>query len=121
MPVEFALLGGDRYKIIIGMDILKEHKMVVDLAQETLRFKLHSEDKVNLKLVPRGTIFKTKQLRSYREYVQNVRSKTANANVLDCSDEENHDLSNFEVSTLQVDDDTAAYVGEELADVAALA
>ena len=60
MPVEFALLGGDRYKIIIGMDILKEHKMVVDLAQETLRFKLPSEDKVNLKLVPRGTIFKTK-------------------------------------------------------------
>lgn len=60
MDVEFALLGGDRYKIIVGMDILKEHKMTIDLAQETLRFKLPSEDKVNLKLVHRGTIFKTK-------------------------------------------------------------
>ena len=60
MAVQFALLGGDRYKIIIGMDILKENKMVIDLAQEVLRYKLANQEKVNLKLTPRAVIFKTK-------------------------------------------------------------
>ena len=52
--------------------------------------------------------------------MRTVRSQPAIANEVDCSEGES-DLSNFEVSTLQVDEDTAAYVGEELADVAALA
>jgi hypothetical protein len=53
MTVQFALLGGDRYKIIVGMDILKEKKMMIDLAQEVLRFKLMNGEKVNLKLTTR--------------------------------------------------------------------
>lgn len=74
MPVEFALLGGDRYKIIIGMDILRERKMIVDLQAESLKFKLNNGDKVNLKLNPRSAVFKTKQLRSYRDYIRSIRS-----------------------------------------------
>lgn len=60
MPIEFALLGGDRYKIIIGMDILKERKMMIDLSQECLKFKLTNEEKVNLKLTHRHAVFRTK-------------------------------------------------------------
>ena len=31
MPVQFALQDGNRYKIIIGMDILRDRKMTIDL------------------------------------------------------------------------------------------
>lgn len=60
MPIKFALLGGDRYKIIIGMDILKEKKMMVDLSQEVLKFKLDNNEKVSLKLTNRKVVFTTK-------------------------------------------------------------
>ena len=60
MPIELALLGGDRYKIIIGMDILKEYKMMIDLSQECLKFKLTNEEKVNLKLTHRSPVLRTK-------------------------------------------------------------
>jgi hypothetical protein len=32
LPFSFALQPGERYKIIIGMDILKENKMILDLS-----------------------------------------------------------------------------------------
>ena len=59
LPVSFCLQPGERYKIIIGMDLLKEWGMTVDLNQEVLRFKL-KEDKINLKLTQRKVIFKSK-------------------------------------------------------------
>lgn len=60
MPIKFALMQGERYKIIIGMDLLKEYRAVVDVSAGILKYKLSNETKVNLKMVPRSTIFKTK-------------------------------------------------------------
>lgn len=80
LPIKFALLGGDRYKIIIGMDILKEKKMTLDLAQEVLRFKLGQDEKINLKLTPRNVVFKTKQLKAYRDYIGTIRGRNNHNN-----------------------------------------
>ena len=50
IPCSFALQPGDRYKIIIGMDILKKNGMVVDVGNEILKGKINGE-KVQMKLV----------------------------------------------------------------------
>jgi hypothetical protein len=60
MPVNFAIMQGERYKIIIGMDLLKKYSATVDVGSEILRYKLDNGSKVNLKLTPRATVFKTK-------------------------------------------------------------
>lgn len=60
MPIQFAMMQGERYKIIIGMDILKQYGATVDTNAEVLKFKLNNGTKVNLKMTPRSTVFKTK-------------------------------------------------------------
>ena len=117
MPIEFALLGGDRYKIIIGMDILHDRKMLVDLAQESLKFKLPSEEKVNLKLTPRSAIFKSKQLRAYREYLAGIRRSCPE---VAAADEDVSDVQALEASALPLDADDVSYLGKELAHLSAL-
>lgn len=92
MPIEFALLAGDRYKIIIGMDILRERRMIVDLMAESLKFKLNDGDRINLKLVPRREVFRTKQLKAYRDYIRTIRSQKATANAAE-EDSEDDELS----------------------------
>jgi hypothetical protein len=64
-------------------------------------------------------VFKTKQLRSYRDYIRSIRSQPAAAQ--EVAEESQSDIDNFEVSTLNVDEEVANYVGEELTHVAALA
>jgi hypothetical protein len=83
MQLSFALQPGDRYRIIIGMDILKEYKIMIDLSQEAMRFKI-KEEKVNLKLTPRKTIFKSKQIKDYFDYLRKGRTiRKAQANKLE--------------------------------------
>lgn len=55
------------------MDILKEYKMIVDSNSEAIKFKIKDE-KVNLKLTPRKTIFGSKQIRDYFEYLRKGRT-----------------------------------------------
>lgn len=74
-----------------------------------------NEEKVNLKLTPRNIVFRTKQLKSYRDYIRSIKEKKATVNEVES------DMDAFEVSALQVDEDTASYVGDDLAQVAALA
>ena len=70
MPVQFAIMQGDRYKIIIGMDILRKYAIQVDLAQEVLRYRTEKAGKVQLKLTPHQVIYKTKHVQQYREYLR---------------------------------------------------
>jgi hypothetical protein len=30
MPIQFAIMSGERYKIIIGMDIIRKYKMTLE-------------------------------------------------------------------------------------------
>lgn len=43
IPFNFALQPGDRYKIIIGMDILEKYNMVVDIGSKSLKCKIKEE------------------------------------------------------------------------------
>ncbi len=79
MKISFALQTGDRYKIIIGMDVLSQCKAQLDFAAETLKFKV-KEDKVNLKLTQRKVIWKSKQLKDYFDYVRKGRRIIKEAN-----------------------------------------
>ena len=54
------MMQGDRYKIIIGMDLLKNYAGNMDFSTEILRLKLKNGNKVNLKLTSRQIVFKTK-------------------------------------------------------------
>ena len=38
MAIQFALMQGERYKIIIGMDIIRKYGMTVDGKQDVLRY-----------------------------------------------------------------------------------
>lgn len=116
MKISFALQTGDRYKIIIGMDVLSQYKAQLDFAAESLKFKI-KEDKVNLKLTQRKVIWKSKQLKEYFDYVRKGRQIVKEANEVEEEDEEHvQDHSCFEIDEL-----TAQYVGEELTHIAALA
>ncbi len=83
MPVQFAIMQGDRYKIIIGMDILRKFGMMVDLGQEVLRYKTEKAGKVQLKLTPRQVIFRTKQVQQYREYLRKMQYNKTGVNHLE--------------------------------------
>ena len=118
LPVSFCIQPGERYKIIIGMDILKEWGMTLDLNQEVLRFKL-KDDKVNLKLTPRKMIYRSKQIKEYWDYIKKGRTITkANKVSNNALEEDDEDLPDY--SCLDIDEVTASYVGDELAHVAAL-
>jgi hypothetical protein len=66
------MMQGDRYKIIIGMDLLKNYAGNMDFSTEILRLKLKNGNKVNLKLTSRQTVFKTKQVQAYRKYLRSM-------------------------------------------------
>ena len=60
MPIQFVIMSGERYKFIVGMGIIRKYKMTLEYGQDLLRYKTESGAKVNLKMTPRATIFKTK-------------------------------------------------------------
>ncbi len=119
MDFSFALQPGERYKIIIGMDIIKEHKLILDFNTDCIKFKGKNDEKVHLKLTPRKVVFRTKQIKDYFDYIRKGRAITkAQTNEVQ---EEEITLDSFDQSCLEVDEVTAQYVGEELTHVAALA
>lgn len=63
-------------------------------------------------------IFKTKQLRAYRDYLRGIRSNRPEVN--DAEEELVGDIQAVEASALPVDEEDASYLGEELAHIAAL-
>ena len=104
-------MKGDRYKIIIGMDILKN--MIIDLNQEVLRYKLDDNTKVNLKLTPRSVVFRTKQVKEYREYLRKIQPTINQANELEVWDDV--------VSVCPIEEEVAEYVGPQLTAITAIA
>ena len=74
--------------------------MMIDLGQEVLRFKLETE-KVNLKLTPRSTVFKSKQIKEFLTYIRQVRAARKNTTVEELAEGSDYDeLSHFDVSCL---------------------
>ncbi len=63
MQVSFALQTGDRYKIIIGMDVLSKYKARVQ----------DQGGQVNLKLTQRKVIWRSKQLKEFFDYIRKGR------------------------------------------------
>ena len=107
-PINFTLLANDRYKLIIGMDILKTCKANIDAATDVLRWKDNKGEKVSLKLTPRSTIFRTKVFKNYRDYVRKIRTPTAQTAAVEVEDD--HD----DFSICAIEEEEQAYLGPEL-------
>ncbi len=119
MNLSFALQPGERYKIIIGMDIIREHKLILDFNTDSIKFKGKNGEKVHLKLTPRKTMFKTKQIKGYFDYMKKGKAIVkAQTNEVQ---EEEFTLESFDQTCLDIDEVTAQYAGKELTHVAALA
>ncbi len=101
------------------MDIIKEHKLILDFNTDCIKFKGKNDEKVHLKLTPWKVVFRTKQIKDYFDYIRKGRAITkAQTNEVQ---EEELTMDSFDQSCLEVDEVTAQYVGEELTHVAALA
>lgn len=107
-------MSGERYKIIIGMDIIRKYKMTLEYNQDLLRFRTENGAKVNLKMTPRTTIFKTKQVSNYRNFLRSIQGSTHRSSANEVS--EYADMA----SVCPLEEDVAEYVGPELTSIAAI-
>ena len=101
------MLPGDKYKIILGMDVLMQLQATVNIPRSVLSVKFGDGEAAQLKMAERKALFKTPAFRNYFQYVRQHRPKPnrAKASAVEAQ---------LALQEQQLDAAVLEYAGEEL-------
>ena len=68
--MQFAVLPGDKYKIILGMDVLMQLQATVNIPRSILSVKFEDGEAAQLKMAERRALFKTPAFKNYFQHVR---------------------------------------------------
>ena len=84
LRVQFAVLPGDKYKVILGMDVLMQLQASISVPRQTLTAKFKNGESCSLKMAERRALFKSTTFKNYFQYVRQIRkTPTKEANALE--------------------------------------
>ena len=65
LKIQFAVLPGDKYKIILGMDVLMQLQATVNIPRSILSVNFGDGEAAQLKMAERRALFKTPAFKNY--------------------------------------------------------